>query len=97
MVDFGQRLKKLRLEKNLTQKQLATLIGVRNSIISFYEVGDRMPSVEIIIKLSAVFHVSTDYLMGISPCKSLNIDGLSEEDISIVSQLVDLLRKKQNR
>ncbi len=93
MVDFGKRLKELRQEKNLTQKQLAAQIGVRNSIISFYEVGDRQPSVEIIIKLAAVFHVSTDYLMGIAPRKTLDIDGLSDSDVSILSQLVEALKK----
>jgi transcriptional regulator with XRE-family HTH domain len=63
MVEFGVRLKTLRKEIRLTQKQLASMIGVQHSVISFYEVGDRIPSVEIIIKLAAVLHVSSDYLL----------------------------------
>ncbi len=39
MVEFGDRLRKLRKERKLTQKELASLIGVKNSVISFYEVG----------------------------------------------------------
>ena len=54
MVEFGEKLRRLRKQKNLTQKQLASLIGVQNSIISFYELGDRIPSPEIIIKLASV-------------------------------------------
>ena len=37
MVEFGTRLRQLRKEKNLTQKQLASLIGVQHAVISFYE------------------------------------------------------------
>lgn len=65
MVEFGERLRKLRKERNLTQKQLATLIGVKNSVISFYEVGDRTPSPEVLKKLAVALHVSADTLLGI--------------------------------
>ena len=65
MIEFGQRLKSLRKQRNLTQKQLAELIGTQNSIISFYEVGDRIPSPEIIVKLARTLHVSSDYLLGL--------------------------------
>lgn len=37
MVEFGNRLRQLRKDRNLTQQLLATLIGVKNSVISFYE------------------------------------------------------------
>ena len=47
MYGFGERLKRLRTERGLTQKQLGERIGVRNSIVSFYEVGDRQPSLDI--------------------------------------------------
>ena len=73
MIEFGQRLKSLRKQKNLTQKQLAELIGTQNSIISFYEVGDRIPSPEIIIKLSQTLHVTSDYLLGLEKKESVDI------------------------
>lgn len=94
MVEFGRRLKLLRKQKNLTQKQLADLIGVKNSIISFYEVGDRIPSPEIIIKLAAILHTSTDYLLGVEKGKNIDITGLDEEDEKIVRMMVEQLRKK---
>lgn len=96
MVEFGQRLKQLRTQKNLTQKQLASLIGVQHSIISFYEVGDRTPSPEVIIKLAAVLHVSTDYLMGVEKSEYIDITGLSEHDKALVYSLVESLRQKNN-
>ena len=80
MVDFGERLRQLRKQKNLTQKQLASFVGVKNSIISFYEVGERMPSPEMIVKLATVLNVSTDYLLGMNKNKTIDISGLDEND-----------------
>lgn len=94
MVKFGERLRELRKQKNLTQRQLADLIGVKNSIISFYEVGDRIPSPEVIIKLASALHVSADYLLGIEKEESIIITGLDENDIRLVRLLVDTLRNK---
>lgn len=94
MVEFGERLKKLRKEKRLTQKQLATMIGVQHSVISFYEVGDRIPSVEVIIKLAAALHVSSDYLLGIEKREVIDISGLSAEDKKLIRSMVDNIREK---
>ena len=94
MVEFGKRLKELRKQKNLTQKQLGDLIGVKNSIISFYENGDRMPSPEIIRLLAYYLHVSSDFLMGIEKKPTIDVSGLSEKDILLVRSIVDSLREK---
>lgn len=93
-MDFGSRLKELRTESGLTQKQLADQIGVTKSVISFYERQERVPSPTILCKLAAVFHVSTDYLLNIDKVKRLDISGLDDNDIQLVSMLVDSLRKK---
>ena len=73
MVEFGNKLRQLRKEKNLSQKQLAALIGVQNSIISFYEVGDRTPSPDVIKRLAVALHVSADYLLGIENQEKINL------------------------
>ena len=62
MIEFGQRLRSLRKQKNLTQKQLAELIGTQNIIVSFYEVGDRIASPEVSIKLARSVPVGGVYL-----------------------------------
>lgn len=96
-VEFGQKLRELRKQHNLTQKELASMIGVKNSIISFYEVGDRIPSPEIIRKLAETLHVSADYLMGIEKNESVDISGLSEHDKNLVRSLVYSLREKNQK
>ena len=96
MVEFGPKLRLLRKQNNLTQKQLAALIGVKNSVISFYEVGDRVPSPDVIKKLASSLHVTSDYLLGIEKEETLNISGLSENDKHLIRTLVNTLREKNN-
>lgn len=97
MVEFGERLRTLRKQKNLTQKQLAEQIRVKNSIISFYEVGDRFPSPEIIVKLATTLGVTSDYLLGIERNESIDVSGLDEDDKLLVRSLVDTLRRKNKK
>jgi len=92
--DFGTRLKVLRTQSGMTQKQLAEQIGVTKSVVSFYELRERTPSPEILIKLASVFHVTSDYLLGIEKSKCVDITGLDAEDERAVRQIIEQLRKK---
>ena len=83
----------LRTEKKLTQKQVADRIGLAISAVSSYESGSRYPSYEALIKLARIFHVSTDYLLGITDKRNVDVTGLDDESVELVSQLVDKLRK----
>lgn len=96
-MDFGRKLKELRLQAGLTQKQLATQIGTSKSIISFYELQERIPSPEVLIKLAAVFHVSTDFLLGIDHTERLDVSGLTKNDIQLVTLMIQTLREKNQK
>ncbi len=52
MFNFGKRLKQIRKEHNLTQKQLADLIGGTERSIQNYEAGDRKPTFDVILAIS---------------------------------------------
>lgn len=92
--NFGTRLKELRMQKGLTQRELGELIGVTKSVISFYELRERTPSPDVLIKLASVFHVSADELLGIQKKNVIDVSGLDEEDIKVVRMIVEQLRKK---
>ena len=96
-MDFGNKLKELRTQNGLTQKQLADQLGVTKSVVSFYERQERTPTPDILRKLAAVFHVSSDFLLGIDTVKRLDISNLDDDDIQLVSLLVDRLRKKNSK
>ena len=97
MVDFGNILKKLRQQEGMTQQQLANKLGVTKSVVSYYELQERYPSPEILIKLAQIFHVSTDYLLGIKKGEVIDLTGLDEEDIITVKRLVTSLKNKNKR
>ena len=92
---MGEKLKSLRIEKNLTQKQVADRIGLAISAVSSYESGTRYPSYDVLVKLARIFHVSTDYLLGITNTRNIDVTGLSDNEIELVSQLVDMKKKKK--
>jgi len=91
-VDFGKKLRQLRTAAGLTQQQLGTLIGVTKSVISFYELQERMPSPDVLVKLAGIFHVSTDNLLGLTPSETLDVSGLDEEDIALLRAMAERLR-----
>lgn len=97
MVYFGSRLKELRKQMGLNQAELAERISVTKSVISYYENQDRSPSPEALIKLSKIFHVSTDYLLGLESEQVLNVSNLSEDDIEFVKLTIEKLSKKDNK
>ena len=63
---FGERLKSLRIEKNIGQNLLAKELQLSNASISYWETGRQMPTAEAIFKLADFFGVSSDYLLGLS-------------------------------
>ena len=94
LVDFGSMLKELRTQAGLTQAQLATRLGVTKSVVSFYEKRERSPSPDVLIKCARIFHVTTDYLLGLEKAETLDISDISERDIAILRNLAESLREK---
>jgi Predicted transcriptional regulators len=104
---FGERLRELRNEKGVTQKDLSKVICVSDRVIGYYEANNRFPKdVDILIKLSDYFNVSVDFLIGRSILRSLrseyagessyslDVNGLSAEAIKMAEEYIELLRLK---
>lgn len=66
---FGDRLKWIRENRNLTQSELAEKSGFHPAAISHFETGNRLPSYENLIKLAVVLGTSTDHLCGLTHIK----------------------------
>ncbi len=62
---LAQRIKELRIENGYNQGELANMCNVKQSCVSKWERGETLPDVEIVITLSQLFNVSTDYLLGV--------------------------------
>ena len=60
---FGERLKNARMERGMTQKELAELIGISPNVLSKYENGKLIPSGDVLIRLSTVLGESINMMM----------------------------------
>ena len=88
-LDVAERIRNLRLERNLTQLQLARRIGVSTGTVSSYENSETNPPLDTLIKICKVFNVSADFLLGIN-------DARGEQDMTgMVS--ITLLTRGQRR
>ncbi|MBU3810895.1 MAG: helix-turn-helix domain-containing protein [Candidatus Niameybacter stercoravium] len=67
---FGERLRSLREENDVTQADIATLLNISARMVSFYE-NDKhfLRDADSLIKLAKYFNVTTDYLLGLSNTK----------------------------
>ena len=89
---FSIHLKQLRTAKKLTQNQVADYVGVSRSVISAYENDMRYPSYEVLIRLSLLLGVSTDFLLGIEGRRYIDISGLTTEEAAAVFEMVRLFK-----
>ncbi len=92
-MNFSEKLLTLRKANNLTQEQLAERLDVSRQSISKWESGQATPELEKIVALSAIFDVTTDYLL-----KSSEIDELSvKTEILERQQQMMLVREQKQR
>ncbi len=97
MVNFSATLKELRRQAGMSQKQLAERIGVTKSVVSYYELSERIPSPDVLIKISEVFHVTTDYLLGRDMRMTMDVSDLSREDVLLLEYVAVILRDKNRK
>ena len=92
MIDFGKRLKNLRVTHNLTQSQLAHELGVTKSVISAYENDLRMPSYDILILIAKKFKVTTDFLLGVESKKEVDLSVLTDAEVTALLNLIKAMK-----
>lgn len=87
---FKTRLRNLRISSNKSQEELANALGISRGAVSYYEKGSRVPDINILNNIAEYFHVTCDYLLGISDIPQPDIEkqaiseltGLSDASIS---------------
>lgn len=65
-MNYGERLKELRLGRDLKQSELADMLGVSSSAIGTYERCERQPTYELLHQYAKMFNVSIDYILCLS-------------------------------
>ena len=85
---LSKRIYQLRVSFGWTQVQLAQKLGITKQTVSNWENDNIQPSIDMLVKLSKIFNVSTDYLLGLTPTNSINVDGLPTKFVSHIVQII---------
>lgn len=93
---IGGTIKKLRIAKNLTQSELADLLRVTKSAVSSYENDIRFPSIDILIKMSSIFHITIDNILGKNNDYGVDVTGLTDKQRNIIQDII-LAYKTSNK
>ncbi len=85
---FGDNVKKLRTAHNLSQVQLADELSVSKQTVSNWENNNILPSIEMLLKISRFFSVSTDFLLELDDRRYIEITGLTDRQLAHIQQII---------
>lgn len=107
---LNKRLKILRTERRLTQDEVSKAMGITKAAYGYYESGRNMPSVDILLKLSKYFGVTTDFLLGQSDYRDGrgsyrqaalsplgDVSKLSQDDLDEINAIIELKLKRTRK
>lgn len=90
---LSNKIREIRLAKNISQVELAKALNVSKQSVSNWENDNIQPSIDMLIKLSKVLSVSTDCLLGLDGEKYIKVDGLTAEEIAHIQQIIEDIKK----
>ena len=107
MAVFANILKTLRTDKHLSQRELATRLGISKSAVSMYEQGRREPDFDILNKIADIFQVDADYLLGrsslshepepVTIATHLDTSDLTQAELDDVEKYIQFIRSKRKQ
>ena len=92
---LGQRISELRAACGWSQVALANRLGVAKQTVSNWENDNIQPSIEMLIRISKLFGVTTDYLLGLDSVSTLSVEGLPASYIAHLRLLIEDYRTKE--
>lgn len=87
--DFGETLKKLRKGRGMTQSELGSQVGLSKAVVSKYETGLGYPSFDVLIRLAQFFGVTTDYLLGVSGSRTVDVSLLTDSQVEALHRIIE--------
>ena len=97
-MDFKTRFYELRENANMKQTDIAAQVSLKSGAISKYEKGAAQPSMETIIKFAEIFHVSVDYLLGVSSIPNpYTTENFTPKEADVILRFRQLSKENQIR
>jgi transcriptional regulator with XRE-family HTH domain len=94
-MNMGERLREMRLRRNISQEEVARHIGITRSAYSHYEINNRQPVYETLIKLAHYFDVTLDYIIGGTLSKTP--DGSDKPEAQEILLLIEHMSHEQRK
>lgn len=92
---FSERIKELRKSLGINQVEFGRRLHVTKQCISNWENGNIQPSIDMLIKIAQTFSVNTVYLLGLCDKCTLDAEGLTNEQILHIRNIIDDLKQLQ--
>lgn len=90
---IGEKIRNLRKTFNISQVDLANKLGITKQCVSNWENDNILPSIDMLVRLAKYFNVSTDFLLGLSHDKMIDVNGLTETEIAHIKLIINDLKK----
>ncbi len=91
---FAERIKELRTSLGMNQVQFGRKLCVTKQCVSNWENDNIMPSIDMLMRIATTFSVSADYLLGLENQQTLDVTGLTNEQILHIQNVVNDLKSK---
>lgn len=85
---ISERIRFLRETAGYSQSQLAKKLDVTRSSVNAWEMGLSTPTIQYVVAMSKLFHVSTDYLLGVEAALSIHLDNYSTDEREVLFSLI---------
>lgn len=92
---LSEMIKELREDAGFSQSQLAKKLDVTRSSVNAWKMGLSTPTTHYIVELAKLFHVSTDYILGLDKTRTIILDGYTEEQIELLYKLINYFDKQK--
>lgn len=93
---IADKIKELRIKREYSQAALAKKLNVTRSTVNAWESGVNVPSVQCLTELCALFQTTADYILGLDNKLTLSLDNLTDEEVRVLYNLVDIFTKNKN-
>lgn len=94
---FDERIRQLRQARGISQVELSAALDVTKQSVSNWENNNIQPSIDILIRLSRYFSVSTDYILGLDERKYIEITGLTDKGVTHIQQIIDDIKNRKEK
>lgn len=91
-MNWSKRIKDLRIDNDLTKKELAIRLEISERTLTRYESGECEPTISILIKMALIFNVSIDYISGIKDITTVETPGIKEELETLNDKLSKIIK-----